>query len=385
MLSRRSFLTGAATAAVAQGLSGCGSSAAQVQVRLLKGSIPPQLLGEFRRSVSQGSWLALKPESQLEDLFALLQTGTEEPEGHSTGFGWLPGTSRPRPAVAQLLTLGDAWLERAVRERSIAPLTLTELPGWQRLPLPWQQLVRRNREGYPDPGGAIWGAPYRWGTTLMAYRRDKFEALGWKPGDWGDLWREDLRRRLSLVDRPREVIGLTLKKLGYSYNTPDLDSIPNLKSELRALQEQVRTYSSDRYLQPLILGDVWLAVGWSGDILPVVARHPNLQAAIPRSGTALWTDLWVQPRQANLTDLAKEWIEFCWRVKSANEISLLTQAVSPILLSLKPDEIAQEVRDDPLRSVDPSLLQDSEFILPLSPAARRQYQARWKEMRLGLL
>ena len=46
--------------------------------------------------------------------------------------------------------------------------------------------------------------------------KNKFEELGWKPKDWSDLWRTELRDRISLLDQPREVIGLTLKKMGFS-------------------------------------------------------------------------------------------------------------------------------------------------------------------------
>jgi spermidine/putrescine-binding protein len=38
------------------------------------------------------------------------------------------------------------------------------------------------------------------------------------------LWRPELSGKIAMVDSPREVIGATLKYLGASYNTTDMDS-----------------------------------------------------------------------------------------------------------------------------------------------------------------
>lgn len=43
------------------------------------------------------------------------------------------------------------------------------------LPPRWRQLVRRDGSGRLDPQGAVWGAPYRWGCTLIAYDEQKLD------------------------------------------------------------------------------------------------------------------------------------------------------------------------------------------------------------------
>ncbi|MFM7579284.1 MAG: ABC transporter substrate-binding protein, partial [Microcystaceae cyanobacterium] len=109
---------------------------------------------------------------------------------------------------------------------------------------------------------------------MIVYRREFFRGLGWPPQDWADLWRPEVTQQLALVDQPREVIGLTLKKLGYSYNTPDLKAVPNLAAQLQTLQAQVKFYSSQYYLQSLLNRDVAIAVGWSNEILPLLSNTP---------------------------------------------------------------------------------------------------------------
>lgn len=383
-MDRRSFLLGTGTLALGQLLPGCGGKdGATLRVQLLKGSIPAQVVNEFRAKHPEE--LKFTPVEQLKDLFTHLQSWRQQPT--TKADNWLPlrlpeiPFINPKPMAIDLVTLGDYWLGTAIEQKLIQPIAPAQLQQWQQLPEGWKELVRRNDRGQKDAQGKIWGAPYRWGSTVIAYNRDKFKSLkGGPPRDWSDLWREELRDRISLLDQPREVIGLTLKKLGQSYNTLDLNKVPDLEKELSDLHRQVKLYSSDTYLQPLILGDTWLAVGWSTDVLRVMQRYQQIAAVVPASGTALWADLWVSPvGEAATSDLSHKWIDFCWQQTAREQISLLSKGSSPIPVTLNPDDIQKGLRS--LLLSDPQIFQRSEFLLPLPKATVQQYQSLWQAMR----
>jgi putative spermidine/putrescine transport system substrate-binding protein len=387
MFNRRSFLVNLTAYGIAQLLLGCNREQTNLKIILLKNSIPRQLIGDFKAKIAQSKQFSFKPEPELKNLYDLLkiwQGKLDKRNAFNKLLFFLPGGQLPE--VANAISLGDAWLASAIVSGSIEPLDLENLPQWQQLPTPWQQLVKRNNKGELDENGAVWGAPYRWGTTAIAYDSDKIKDWGWIPADWSDLWREEFKGRISLLDNPREVIGLTLKKLGHSYNSKDLKAIPNLKTELLALQQQVKFYSSDRYLQPLALGDTWLAVGWSTDLLSMRTRYPNIKVILPRSGTALWSDLWVQPKQKtkpNKEDPVKieQWLNFCWQTKSGIEISLFTDAASPVILNIDRTQLPQEIRNNPLFLPETAILDKCEFLNPLPSESLKQYQDLWKEVR----
>lgn len=367
-MKRRSLLLGAATLTLSQLAAGCDSRPT-LKLRSLKNAIPAQVVSKFSREINPSPMLQVTQQGQLQELFALLQQWKQLPE------------SKDR---ADLVMLGDYWLSQAIRQKSIEPIDPAQLSNWQQLPQKWQALVRRNDAGQLDAKGKIWGAPYRWGTTLIAYRTDKFKSLGWTPQDWNDLWREELRDRISLPDNAREVIGLTLKKLGKSYNTqldkvPNL--IPNLKTELAKLHAQVKLYSSDAYLQPLILGDTWLAVGYSGDLLPLLQSQENIAAVIPVSGTALWADLWVKPASKQSVPLMEKWIDFVWEPRIATQLSLLSKASSPIIVGMKAADLPADLRANPLLLPDAKILDKSEFLLPFGDAEIERYRSLWQEIR----
>jgi putative spermidine/putrescine transport system substrate-binding protein len=240
--------------------------------------------------------------------------------------------------------------------------------------------MTRNAQGQLETEGKVWGAPYRWGMTVIAYNEEKFAQFDWRPQDWSDLWRPELTGKIALIDNRREVIGLTLKKLGYSYNSSDLKQVTALKDQLFALQKQVRFYSSQHYLQPLILGDVWLSVGWSNDILPVSDRYNKIKVVVPKSGTSLWSDVWVKPVLTTPNSLVEQWIDFCWQPESATKISLFTSGLSPLILTQNPDQIPPDIKNNPLL-VNPEAIKNSDFLNPLSPATEQEYEQLWQAMR----
>ncbi|PZV25270.1 MAG: polyamine ABC transporter substrate-binding protein [Snowella sp.] len=379
--NRRSFLLGAGAIVLGQGLLGCDSSSSALQVLFLKNSISAQLISRFTKKTISENKLTFKAESQLKTIFKLLQAWQQSPTEKSKILPQLPVINPAPPAIANLVTTGDAWLADAIAKQLIEPLNVSGLSNWPQLAPRWHKLVQRNDEGFPDDQGKTWGAPYRWGTTLIVYRKDKFKQLGWTPKNWEDLWRKELEQRISIVDQPREVIGLTLKKLGDSYNPTALNNLPQLRQELVHLHQQIKFYSSTRYLQPLLVGDVWCAIGWSNEILPLLKNNPNLAAVVPESGTSLWADLWVQPKSSSSNPLLTEWLDFCWQPDIANQIAFFRDGVSPRLETLDKNMILPQVRDNPLLMIPPQLLDRCEFLLPLSPKVQQQFLDLWQELR----
>ncbi|MCC5602678.1 extracellular solute-binding protein [Nostoc favosum] len=393
-MDRRSFLLSTSTLALSQLLFGCGgNNQTQLKVQLLKGSIPGQVVNQFHKGLQQEVELKFAPVEQIQGLFQQLQNWQQKAKA-TDEQGWrrfIPFRQDQKTADADLVTLGDYWLKAAIEQKLIQPLQEVQgnqLKQWSALDERWKQLVTRNDQGNLDTQGKVWGAPYRWGSTVIVYNRDKLQKLGWTPKDWSDLWREGVRQQISLLNQPREVIGLVLKKLGKSYNTENLDQVPDLEKELQALNQQVKFYSSNNYLEPLIMGDTWLGVGWSSDVVQVLGRYPQLGAVIPQSGTAIWADLWVRP--AGITTkgtFSDQWIDFCWQPSTAKQISVLTKSNSPISTNIVASDIQEALRSilqsdvyDGLRLR--SVFDKSEFLLPLPPSTIKQYESLFAKIKI---
>ncbi|MFN3926229.1 MAG: PotD/PotF family extracellular solute-binding protein [Pseudanabaenaceae cyanobacterium] len=343
-MHRRLFLGGLGASLL---LTGChGATATELQVLGLAGAIPGRSLRAFEQKFSK---ITYKTEANPDSLWKRLQN-PENP--------------------AQVLSLGDSWLDMAIQRQLIRPFTpaeLAQIPNWQKLNR-WQEVATR--------GEQVWGIPYRWGFTGIIYRRDR---LNNPIASWADLWRPELARKIILPDDPAEVIGLVLKKLGASYQHGDPLALPDLADQLQALHRQVLCYSSTDYIQPLLIDDADVAVGWSVDLLRAMRQYPLLQVALPTEGTALWADVWVIPKTAQFYPLALAWINSTLDPQFAVEITALTDARSTIDSELIP----ASVKSDRWKFPDPQVIANSELISRLPAPVRQAQQSIWAKLRRG--
>ncbi|KAG8100888.1 hypothetical protein GUJ93_ZPchr0169g29005 [Zizania palustris] len=251
-----------------------------------------------------------------------------------------------------------------------------------------------NHNGEVDPNGAIWGVPYRWGTVVIAYKINKFKRHNLKPiKDWEDLWRPELAGKIAMVDSPREVIVSGGRE--------------TVLESLKQLQKQVQLFDSMNYLKSFGVGDVWVAVGWSGDVIPAAKRMSNVAVVVPKSGSSLWADLWAIPsatkfqtnqiggRTRGPSPLIHQWFDFC--LQSARSLPFRQDVIpgaSPLFLENPAPEVPQEQKRKPELDTNlvrgappPEILEKCEFLEPLSEKALDDYQwliSRMQSPRRGL-
>jgi putative spermidine/putrescine transport system substrate-binding protein len=397
-MQRRSFLVTIGSLALGTGLTSCQSQDRSIlRLVALKNSLPQQLVGAFSKSLESNPKVELVVEGQFKEILTQLQewykTGKADAKGLKIPF--IP-PAKGAAYIPNLVSISDGWLATAIAEKSIQPIDINTLTNWGKLAARWHELAQRDDIGERSNHGQVWGVPYRWGTTVIIYRRDKLAEHNIPmPTDWQDLWNPQLRQRISLLDRSREVIGLTLKKLGHTYNTPDLAKVTNLKSELQKLHQQVKFYSAETYLQPLVMGDTWVAVGWSLDAIELIQKNPNIGAIVPASGTAISADLWVRPALSSKLSsterlaagnrdrlkLEHQWLDYCLQPQFSNQISQFTSGTAPLLTSLNSGEISPEIQNNPLTLPAQAILDKSEFIYPLPTSSQPQFDRLWQEIR----
>ncbi|MEL6381949.1 MAG: extracellular solute-binding protein [Cyanobacteria bacterium J06626_18] len=393
-MDRRTVLLGLMGIAASQ--VACQRTADQtLRIVTLKRALPPRLVATFKETqkVAQSASLNLKidTETSVANLFHQLQQwriGEEAPRN------WWPLNYFSRsqsPAIANWVSLSDYWLTAAIQQDLILPLVATAIPSWSDLPEIWQSHLQRDRQGLPSEQGPPWATPYRWGSLMIVYSRQHLNRISWQPTQWRDLWNPKLEKRVALPNHPRLVLGLVLKSLGNSINVADPDAQTEFTEALAALRPQVKVYDSDNYLQPLIQGDTWVAVGWSTDIRPALSQYRQLAAFVPDPGTILSADVWVKPRTkasssgvANLTAMDKAWLSYWWQSETATPFSLFSDGLSPLLITPPVStETDTDLSSEKVLLPTAGQLEQSEFIKPLSPAGVESYTKLWRNLRGG--
>jgi spermidine/putrescine transport system substrate-binding protein len=158
-----------------------------------------------------------------------------------------------------------------------------------------------------DPNNAH-SVPATWGTTGLVYN----SKLSPAPTDWEYLWQQEnlLKRRMTLFNDAREVMGAVLRSLNYSYNSTNPDEIEKAYQKLSQLKPSIASFTTDGWRDPIATGDLTLAMGYSIDAIELISQNPDIRYVIPASGSSLWTDTMAIPKTAPNPDGAYAWINF---------------------------------------------------------------------------
>lgn len=170
--------------------------------------------------------------------------------------------------------------------------------------------------------------PFNWGTTGLIYNSEKLET---PPEDWEYLWenQDKLNKRMTLLNDVREVMGATLKMLGYSYNSQTETEIKAAYEKLRSLKPAIAAFDTDAWQNQILAGDLWLAMCYSADGVKIAQENPKFKYVIPRSGSSLWTDTIVIPKTAPNCAGAYSWINLMLQPDVAAAISKRLKIATP--------------------------------------------------------
>lgn len=176
-----------------------------------------------------------------------------------------------------------------------------------------------------DPGNR-YSVPYLWGTTGIGintrFVKEPVES-------WDVLWNPKYRGRIAMLNDPREVFSVALKRLGYSGNTRDLGALQEARDLLKTQKPLVLTYDSDNTKNLLVSGEVWLAHGYSGDVLMAADENPDITYVVPKEGGLLWMDNMAIPKTARNVQAALKFINFILRPEISARLTEAVQYPNP--------------------------------------------------------
>ena len=229
------------------------------------------------------------------------------------------------------------------------------------------------RELAYDPGNKH-SVPYSWGTTGLVVRND----LVAEPIiSWTSLWDPQYAGKVGLWGFPREVMGMTLKSLGYSVNTKNPDELAAAKEKLLTLKpntifiDEINDLSS----APLLLeGQLVIAHGWADDVLQ--AQDENVVYVIPEEGPILWGDNFVIPANSPNKETAELFLNFLLRPDIAAEIVNENYFATANEASF--ELINPEIYNDPLVFPPNEQIQNGEVVVPLDPETQKLYDEIWQ-------
>jgi spermidine/putrescine transport system substrate-binding protein len=271
-------------------------------------------------------------------------TYTEDVNDNDEFFGKIsPMLRAGRSTGRDVVVLTDWMAARMIRLGYVETLDRANIPNSKNL--------LASYENVPFDQGRQYSLPWQSGIAGIGYNP---KSLGREIAEVDDLFKPDLKGRLTMLTEMRDTMGLLLLSIGTS---PEDHTMADYKKAIAKLQKvvdqgYVRSFTGNEYAADLASRNILAAIGWSGDVLQLQADDPDMQLVVPGDGGMLWSDNLMVPKGAGNKAGAEKLIDFYYDPRIAAEVAAYVNYVTPV-------RGAQEAMKD----VAPELA-DNELIFP---------------------
>ena len=167
----------------------------------------------------------------------------------------------------------------------------------------------------PVDSGNQYTIPYFWGTVGIMVNTKYIDPESIQT--WSDLWKEDFKNKVLVLDGNREALGMALQSLGYSLNSKNENELHAAEVKLKELKPNVRAVLNEEIKTMMKLEEAPIGMGYSGDAAAVAEENPNVQYILPKDGSAVWTDNFAIAHTAVNIEGAYAFINFMLRPENA--------------------------------------------------------------------
>ena len=263
----------------------------------------------------------------------------------------------------------DYMIQRMIANDLLAELNFDNIPNIKNI---GSTYMEHSKEFDPENKYSV---PHLWGTVGILYNKTMVD----DPVDsWGILWNEKYKDSILMQDSVRDAFGITLKYLGYSLNSTDLDELTEAKNKLIEQKPLVQAYV-DQARDKMIGNEAALAVIYSGEAITCQLENPDLEYVIPKEGSNMWIDSWVIPKNAKNKENAEAFINFMCRPDIAKmNFDYITYSI--------PNEegrklLDSEYRNNPIVFPDDKALENCETFKFLGDENDAIYNELWRQVK----
>lgn len=233
-----------------------------------------------------------------------------------------------------------------------------------------------------DPNNE-YSVPYFWGTVGIVYDKTKVSLEDLEEEGFEIFLDEKYKGDIYLYDSERDSFMMALKALGYSMNT---ESDAELTDAYNWLVQCVQTMEpeivTDEIIDNMAQARKALGLIYSGDATYVISENEDMGYYMPESGTNIWSDGMVIPKNAKNVDLAYEFINFICSYEAAYDNSSYVGYTSPNLEVM--DELSGEGGDfEGINSYIPRAGYDKDEVFEYNEVTRKTIADLWSRVKIA--
>ena len=185
-------------------------------------------------------------------------------------------------------------------------------------------------KGLPYDPKNEYSIPYFWGTVGIVYDKTKVSEEDLEKDGWDIFLDQKFKGDIYLYDSERDSFMMALKALGYSMNTTSQDELNAAYNWLiQCVQTMDPEIVTDEIIDNMAQARKALGLIYSGDAAYVMSENENMGFYMPKSGTNLWSDAMVIPKNAKNPKLSNEFIRYITSYDAAMDNSSYVGYTSP--------------------------------------------------------
>jgi putative spermidine/putrescine transport system substrate-binding protein len=294
---------GALLAAMAVGVSACGSSNDAASGNL------PTSIGNGEGQLNLVAWEGYAQPEWVKPFEA--QTGCQVRTKYAGSSDEMVTLMRQGGGSQydMVSASGDASL-RLIRGGNVQPMNVDLVPEWKNF-IPQLQSPPHN-----TVDGKHYGISLQWGPNTLLYNTRSVTPA---PNSWAAIYSPKYRGAITVPNNPIQIadaalyLSKTNPSLGitdpYELTEPQLGAAAKLLTEQRPLIKKYWSLASDE-IELFKNGDVVIGASWPYQTNTLVADKVPVKDLIPIQGATGWADTWMLSAKAQHPNCAYKWVNW---------------------------------------------------------------------------
>ena len=196
----------------------------------------------------------------------------------------------------------DYMVEKLKNEGWLYEFDVTELENFEN--------IREEFTGLYYDEDNRYSVPYTYGMVGIIYNTALVDEEDYADQSWGLMWNEKYRGKILQFNNQRDAFGSAMYYTGIDINTKDKTDWDRALTKLKEQKPLLQGYVNDEIFNKMTTASAAIAPYFAGDFLIMADQNEDLDFFYPKEGTNYFVDAMCIPKNANLPEVAKEYINF---------------------------------------------------------------------------
>ena len=333
-------------------LVGCGEGSGSKEINLMSWGgdfIPREIIDEFEKET--GIKVNYKEITSNEDTQSLLEAN---------------------PDQYDLAVVTDYMVDILRQNGTLGKLDKSKLSNFSNINPGYQGNYYDENDEY--------SIPYAVSTSFLLVNPEAVAALGADPiTGYKDLWQEELKDNIVLIDWSVEIIGLVLKSLGYEYNETDPAKVAEAKEKLFELRDNIVRFETNTPEDSLVNGEAVVGFMYSNQAVKGIATDDKLEAVFPEEGMPIYLDCFVMSKDAPNRDNAYKFLNFLLDAETSAKTYEIIKFTSPNKAA--EEFLSDEFKNDPILNMADDVIERTSFYIDVAQVTE-EYDHIYSEFKM---